>query len=234
MSTFTVSPLDTRRWGVLTAKANHVCAPRLPGLFDEARAQGVRFLIVRCPTADPAVAHELERQGAHLMDTIVTYTRSLVDLPPRAEPAVRPAEEADTPCVRELARAAFVDYRGHYHADPRLDRRQCDDVYVDWATRSCMSREVADEVLVSELDGGLSGFATLQGQEGVLFGVSPHARGRGIYRALMLAGMDACARRGATRMFVSTQLNNMAVQRVWTRLGFELSESRHTFHGWLA
>jgi GNAT superfamily N-acetyltransferase len=203
-------------------------------VLDEARALDAQLLVVRCATKDLGAAQALEREGAELMDTLVTYTRSLAEVPPRPDPLVRLARDADAPIVAELARAAFAGYQGHYHADSRLDRHQCDEVYVDWALRSCTSRDVADEVLVAELDGRLVGFATLQGDEGVLFGVSPDAQGRGIYRTLMIAGMQRCAARGSTRMIVSTQVTNIAVQKVWVRLGFEPSSSCHTFHKWLA
>lgn len=234
MNPFVISPLDTHRWGVLTATARDVTSDRVPELFDRARAEGVRLLIARCTTGDSATVHALERAGARLMDTRVSYLRSLEDLPAPADETVRTARNDDTPRVQELARLAFADYRGHYHADPRLDRRACDEAYADWAVRSCTSHAVADEVLVSEHAGRLTGFATLKGEEGVLFGVSPEAQGRGLYRALMIAGLHRCAARGAHRMIVATQLQNMAVQRVWSRLGFELSASQYTFHHWLA
>jgi hypothetical protein len=33
-------------------------------------------------------------------------------------------------------------------------------------------------------------------------------------------------------MLISTQITNVAVQKVWTRLGFEPSRSYYTFHKW--
>jgi GNAT superfamily N-acetyltransferase len=71
-----------------------------------------------------------------------------------------------------------------------------------------------------------------QESEGVLFGVTPAAQGRGLYRSLMLAGMHWSKLRDAGRMVVSTQITNIAVQKVWTRLGFEPSGSCYTFHKW--
>jgi hypothetical protein len=34
------------------------------------------------------------------------------------------------------------------------------------------------------------------------------------------------------RMVVSTQITNLAVQKVWVRQGFELTGSYYTFHLW--
>ena len=68
--------------------------------------------------------------------------------------------------------------------------------------------------------------------EGVLFGVAPAAQGRGIYRSFMVRGMEWCLAQGTSRMVVSTQITNIAVQKVWTRLGFEPHKSYLTFHRW--
>ena len=43
----------------------------------------------------------------------------------------------------------FSGYLGHYHADPRLDRAKCDEVYLSWAERSCVDPSVASKVLVA-------------------------------------------------------------------------------------
>ena len=145
------------------------------------------------------------------------------------------AEEAGA--VVAIAREAFSGYLGHYHSDPRLDRRQCDEVYIDWAHRTCASSDPAQGVLVAAEQGRVLAFATMRVNsaeegEGVLFGVAPAAQGRGIYRSLMLAGMRWCGERGCARMVVSTQVTNVAVQKVWTRVGFEPSAAYYTFHKW--
>jgi len=107
----------------------------------------------------------------------------------------------------------------------------------DWAFRSCVSRDVADEVLVAHVAGSIIGFFTLrlnspEEGEAVVGGVAPSARGRGIYRSFIIHGMEWCLSQGATRMLVSTQITNIAVQKVWTRLGFEPSHAYYTFHKW--
>jgi GNAT superfamily N-acetyltransferase len=139
--------------------------------------------------------------------------------------------------VKQVAADSFRGYSGHYHADERLRRSQCDEIYTDWARRSCLSRDVAGEVLIADIDGRVAGFATLklnspEEGEGVLFGVAPWAQRRGIYRSFMVRGMEWCAGKGAKRMIVSTQIVNTAVQKVWTRIGFEPSHAYYTFHKW--
>jgi len=182
----------------------------------------------------------MEREGFLLMDTLLYYTRNLIS-PPIPEDAgkvtVRPIRGGEDNEVSTIAAQSFRGYFGHYHADDRLDRSACDQAYVDWAVRSCTSRKVADEVLVADRSGQVMGFATLRLNdadegEGVLFGVAPEAQGQGIYRSFMIHGMKWCLSKNATRMVVSTQVTNFAVQKVWTRLGFEPSHAYYTFHKW--
>jgi GNAT superfamily N-acetyltransferase len=234
-----LSALDTERWQAVTAKASDVTAAVLPRVLKFCSENAVRLLIARCPAADLAAAQAMERAGFQLMDSLVYYSRNLAGSLPDDASALRIRAHAagDEAGVRRVASQAFAGYLGHYHADPRLDRRQCDEAYVDWAHRSCASREVADEVLVGESDGQIMAFATLrlnsaEEGEGVLFGVAPQAQGRGVYRSLMLAGMRWCHTNGRARMVVSTQVTNFAVQKVWARLGFEPSNACHTFHKW--
>ncbi len=68
--------------------------------------------------------------------------------------------------------------------------------------------------------------------QAVVGGVTPAARRLGAYRTLLVAGMRGLAAEGATRMIVSTQVTNVAVQKVWARLGFEPGWSRYTLHKW--
>lgn len=234
-----LSPLDSKRWKALSASASDVTQETLPAVMAFCRQHGVAFLIARCPATDLAAAQAMEREGFQLMDTLVYFSRDLERAAPQdpGQAAIRELRSGEDTAVRQVASLSFSGYVGHYHADPRLDRRQCDETYMDWAQRSCLSKEVADAVLVGTIERRIVAFATLRRNsaeegEGVLFGVAPEAQGRGIYRSLMIGAMLWFRTRGTARMVVSTQVTNAAVQKVWTRLGFEPSKSSYTFHKW--
>jgi GNAT superfamily N-acetyltransferase len=234
-----LSPLDTQRFGVRTARARVTTVEEVPEVLDFCAREGVQFLIARCRADDLRIAHQLEQAGGRLMDTLVYYRRDLRKAPvPEEKPPVliRPARPEDEEAIRHVATEAFRGYRGHYHADPRLDPAKADEAYVDWAVRSCRG-ELADEVLVAVGEKALLGFVSLcfgrSGEaEGRLFGVSPEAWGKGVSRALMVEALRWCQRRGALYMSISTQLTNIAVQKVWVRVGFEPSHAYYTFHVW--
>jgi len=235
-----LSAIDEERFGIRTARARGVTCELLPSIIAFCRANAVTLLIARCLVLELEAAQIMERDGFILMDTLVYYKRNLVQrpVPPDAgKVPVRPISLGEEEKVKAVATESFRGYFGHYHADERLDRAKCDEAYVSWAFRSCVSRDVADEVVVADSDGSIVGFATLrlssaEEGEGVLFGVAPSAQRQGIFRSLMIGGMEWCLARGAARMVYSTQITNTAVQKVLVRLGFEPSHAYYTFHKW--
>jgi len=235
-----VSAIDGERFGIKTARAEKVTKGNLSRVLEFCLNGKVSFLIGRCSAQDLDVAQAMEAQGFLIMDTQIYYLKDLkVGIPTMdSHPVnIRPVVSGEIEKIREIASDAFRGYYGHYHADPRLDKYKCDEAYVSWAVRSCLSKEVADEVLVAERDGDLVGFATMRLNnpsegEGVLFAVSPRAQKTGVYRRLISSGINWCRTKGATKMIVSTQITNFAVQKVWVREGFEPLKALYTFHKW--
>jgi GNAT superfamily N-acetyltransferase len=234
-----LSAIDEERFGIRSARAVGVTAENLSTVLEFCKREGVKFLIARCPVADLRAAQAMEGEGFFLTDTLVYFSRDLNNVPEENDRGVlvRPMKENEVDQVKTVAAEAFGGYYGHYHADSRLPKEKSDEAYVSWAVRSCSSPGVADVVLVAEIDDVIMGLATLRlnhegSGEGILFCVSPQAQRKGIYRAFIVSGMRACAGAGATRMLVSTQIQNTAVQKVWAREGFEPSHAYHTFHKW--
>lgn len=235
-----LSEVDSLRFGARVARA-YVSADDVCRVWDFCRDSGVDLLIARCKTGDLRAAQEMEKFGSFLTDTLVYYSfdlikRAIPDDSPRA--VIRKIAPGDEHEVGSVAARAFRGYYGHYHADPNLDPAKCDEGYVSWAVRSC-SKEIANEVLIAEYDHAIVGFATLRANsaeegEGVLFAVAPEAQGVGIYRSFMIQAMNWCKDEGLKRMVVSTQVTNVAVQKVWCRVGFEPANSYYTFHKWFS
>jgi ribosomal protein S18 acetylase RimI-like enzyme len=235
-----LSAIDEERFGIRTARASNVTVDGLSAVMDFCKANRVVLLISRCLISETKAAQAMERYGFLLMDTLVYYERDLVKKPIPTDTGrslVRPIMRGEEDDVKKIAEEAFRGYFGHYHADSRLDRAKCDEAYISWATRSCVSREIADEVLIADLNGATVGFVTLRfssPKEGevALVGVSPAAQGLGISPSLMIHAMHWFRSKEATRLVISTQIINIAAQKVWTRIGFEFSHAYYTFHKW--
>jgi GNAT superfamily N-acetyltransferase len=234
-----ISKIDTERFGIRTARA-FMSLSTVDMVIDYCREHNVQLLIARCNVTDMKVVHKLESNNFLLMDTLVYYSRSLVDksLPDMSYNFnVRPVHPGDEDKVKAIALESFSAYIGHYHCDENLDKKTCDEIYPDWAYRSCTSRSVVDEVLVAVYESSIVGFLTLKlnnmiEAEGLLNGVLPEVQKRGVYTCLLTHAMRWSQNRGAERFVISTQLSNSAPQKIWTRLGFEFSHAFYTFHKW--
>jgi ribosomal protein S18 acetylase RimI-like enzyme len=239
-----INILETERFGITAARLSDAAATPV-AIEAAARALGVRLLTCRVAADDLPRVHSLEAAGYLLMDTLVYHERILTGLP-AAEPlqgiGFRLAMARDAQAVRDVARAGFAGYLGHYHADPLLEKAAADEVYVDWAGRSVRNTSATDPVLLAEIEGRVVGFLTLRNLgvlypgsdevEAVLSAIYPDHQGRGIYAAFLVRAMGLAAAMGAARLVLSTQIQNYAVQRVWARLGFTHVRSLYTFHKW--
>lgn len=234
-----ISDLDFHRFGIKTAKAPKISSENIDIILDFCTEKKVELLIARCDSNELKVVQKMEKNNFFLTDTLVFYEKKLNEplQTSKTNVSIRPFHLNDIDDILDISKKAFSAYQGHYHADPHLARKKCDEVYVSWAERSCQNREVADEILIAEENSKILGFATLQtidkneGQ-GVLYAVSPEAQGKGIYRAFMIASFEWGAKRGFKKMIYSTQITNIAVQKVWVRLGAEPRRSEYTFHKW--
>jgi GNAT superfamily N-acetyltransferase len=235
-----LSAIDEERFGIRTARVSGVIPEQLPAILAFCQQKAVVFLIARCAAADLRAAQAMEAHGFQLMDTLLYYARDLMTTPIPPLPdgvIVEPISPGDADTIRELAASAFRGYGGHYHADARLDPAKCDETYVSWAYRSCITPGVADVVLKAVVAHQIAGFITLRmnnPQEGEvpLYGVDAAVQGRGIGRGLVIGALAWCQSQGAQRMKISTQVTNVPSQKVWVRLGFEPMDAYYTFHKW--
>lgn len=235
-----LSAIDKERFGVEIARANLVTAENIGDILQFCRTNQVKMLIARCYTSDLVAVQAMERAGGLLMDTLVVFSRDLVRKPIPDDPnqeMIRVMRSGDEEQIRVVATHAFDGYVGHYHSDSRLDKAKCDEAYISWAMRSCVSKEVADEVFVATQGDDVKGFITMQlntPEEGqaIIGGVLPEAQGKGLYRSFLITGMQWLLAQQAATMVVSTQITNIAVQKVWCRLGFEPRYAYYTFHIW--
>lgn len=238
--TVQLSAIDEERFGIRTARVANVRADQLDAIDSFCTANQVRMLIARCFVDELTTAQDMESSGYSLMDTLIYFKRKLASAPiPDFSGGVliRPVKEEEAEIVATLAVDMFRGYQGHYHADRRLNRADCDQVYSSWAYRSILSRQVADVVLIAEHEGHLAGFVALRMNsktegEGILYGVSPALQGHGIGRNLIIGALRWLESYGADSMIISTQITNIPSQKVWVRLGFEPLHAQYTFHKW--
>lgn len=237
---FFLSGIDKERFGRAIAKAKLESGDDVAGMLSAARNAEAEMVIVRLPTSELALAQELERVGGILTDTLIYYQKKIEHYPGDLPAGYRAClvEESDIEAVGLVAAESFKGYFGHYHADGRLAREDCDEVYASWARNSCRKGGLADDVIVIKCASEIAAFATLKKIDdttfdGLLFGVAPGHQGKGLHQNLMRLSLNWGVDHGFQRMITSTQLTNVTAQRNWCRVGMEPLESFYTFHIWM-
>lgn len=234
-----INDLESHRFGIVAARLTDAAAT-LDTVDAAARAASVDMITSRVDASDLARVHALEEAGYRLMDTLVYHERPSGPVPPAsgsAHPAPRRIAPDDIPAIAEIAAAAFTNYVGHYHADPRLDNGAADAAYVEWAESSARHDSEDNPVLILRPDGQHGGFLTMRRNtaeefEVVLNAVHPDSAGQGLYTVLLRRALDLAGEAHSKRVIISTQINNYPVQRIWSRLGFTHYRSVYTFHKW--
>ena len=235
MDEIKVSEWDTNHFGFKVAKMGEV--KELQPALKEYADLGVKLLIHRCSAEDFHHIHQLEKYGFELMDGLVYYRLRVGDAPWTSH-LIHPCLESEAEEVAEIAKEVYVNWLGHFHQDPRLDRAKCDDLYIKWARNACLDKKVAEIMFVAKVDGRIVGFDSheiINGDTafGVISGVSKEFQGKGIRTALLFAGMNWCKSQGLEYMEADVHINHYIMHRVYSDHLFKIYKSEYTFHKWL-
>lgn len=207
-----------------------------------ARERGAPLLVARCRAAELSTVHALTDAGHRLMDTQVRFSCRLVAAirgQGESRYRFRFGTAADAPAVRQLARDAFRGFPSHYHADARLDRDRCDDIYAHWVVETLQAQRPNEAVIVADDDEGVTVFGIVRVRdrvaEAVLGGTRPTLGGSRafLYGAMIREGIRHAVSLGATRGVTSASAVNFVVQHVLIRGRWMPADTIHTFHRWL-
>jgi hypothetical protein len=213
--------------------------------LDVGRERGLHHLSVRIDVADAEAIQALEDAGFRMMDALATY------IYPLKRPAPEPGKDMgvlrlyrpeDRDQVLDITREAYRGFRGRYHLDPHLPRDRSDDLYVEWAKKSC-DGEWADVVLVTENGKGeLHGWASYRQIEPVSTVGGAAIRGGGLgacrrdkpgaYAGLLRAATIRIHGGGAVTE-MQTQIFNFATIRLYEAVETQFVRADYTLHAWL-
>lgn len=232
------SPLDSRRFDLKVYRhvAEEVDAQQVQSAILEERAD---LVILRVPSSSQHQLSRLDRIGFPYVvaDTLVHYVSDLASPsdPLRNEGLYLEQVATETlPILESLVREIFPGYTNHYNSNPLLPLDDVLDGYVEWAANYALGEDTAAYLVRTDED--IVGFATCRFDrdagvsEGVLYGVRPSAAGRGVYTDIIRLTRDLSRERGFDKMTVSTQTQNLAVQKAWIRSGFTVLRSEVTIH----
>lgn len=197
--------------------------------------------IIRTPTT---LAHRMSKLGAFgaeviHADTLVYYAAELRNLdlvaPANTRVSIATASTVDMAELSAVVASVFRDYRNHYHSNPVLDAEKVLAGYCEWAIRHL--GDPSNKITwLARHEGRIVGFLCCSHDvaastgEFVLNGVLPEFARNGIYSSLVRIALQWFHENGFARVRVSTQIGNLAVQKVWRREGFAMVEAYDTFH----
>lgn len=199
----------------------------------------VDVLILRLPSSTIDEHYKLKNTGFSYLhvDTLVHYQTSLRSLDineTRNHTELEIITESKSDELKKLIPVIFDGYKNHYYSNPIFESDKIKEGYIEWA-ESYIASENKISWLV-RVDGEVAGFATCSYDEesneceGVLYGVLPDFSGRGVYSDIIRLTQSYFKEKGFLHMWVSTQIQNYAVQKVWLREGFFLKKSYETYH----
>jgi acyl dehydratase len=197
-------------------------------------------VVARIPAEQQHELARLDRVGVPYLvaDTLLYYSCDLTRYAPaplrNAELQFREASPDDHALLNELVREIFADYRNHYSSNPLL-AADLIPAYQEWVRSYATGSDAAHRCWLASRAGEVVAFATCalhpeQVGEGVLYGVRPAAAGGGVYGDLIRFTQRTYLDAGCVRFRVSTQAQNYAVQKVWSREGFHVDEALLTLH----
>ncbi|MET0231144.1 MAG: GNAT family N-acetyltransferase [Rhodanobacteraceae bacterium] len=236
---FRESPSESLRFGlrVFRAEADAIDAQALAEAIDR---EHVDVAILRVPAQALGSLQTLRVRGLApiVADTIVRYEASLPLAPLVLDESVtlRPATARDAQYLETLAREIFDGYVSHYHANPLFPAAKIADGYGEWAASHVSAGRAGAIAWLVESHGEVAGFSCCRIDEatglaiGVLNGVLPAFRGRGVYRGMLRRMLSDFGERGLARFAISTQVQNFAVQRIWVAEGLALTRTDNTVH----
>lgn len=202
-------------------------------ILEEAINDGFEHITCKVDTNHTQLVQSLENNKMLLADTLITYRfyygkSKLYNV--NHQCLLNDCKKEDLDYLKSISKNAFKIDR--FHSDPSLDNNLCDKYYEKWIENSFNG--FADRVIVAYLDEEPVGYTTakIPGKDRVghlvLSAVSEKSRGKGVYTSMIYEGVKWMEGK-AECLQVGTQINNIAVQKAWIKLGFTVGDSFYVF-----
>ena len=181
----------------------------------------------------PGFVHESRSLVFSMVDKKSTFLKDInPDVP--FHPSITFYHSAmDTARLLELAVLGGVFSR--YYVDERIDKDKYAEMYRLMLLNS-LQKQMALETIVYMVEGEMAGFLTLceknkRGDLG-LMAVDTKFRGKGIGKALILAGEHWLGKQGYQEIQIVTQGENIPACRLYESHGYHVDEMKYFYHVW--
>jgi ribosomal protein S18 acetylase RimI-like enzyme/glycosyltransferase involved in cell wall biosynthesis len=199
----------------------------------DCKEYGIRFLSLRLSEDDRTALHAAESVGFKVLESYLSFTRSMED-PLPVDDRVRAARPEEMEPVAELAARTFRYNR--FMSDSLIPDNLARHSRAEWVRNSFKGR--AEAIYVAEEDGRLAGFLLLKSKEdstgrkaGVidLIAVDSDFSGKGLGMGLVAAAIHHY-KQTADCIEVGTQAKNIPAVNLYIKSGFRITKSEFTLH----
>lgn len=236
------SELESKRFGlrifrqIFTEDLNEISSQKIVDQMTENEAD---MLIFRFPVQKQFQLHFLQKSNLPIIfaDTLVYYQTVLTEniLPLKNQDLSFEICEKDKLSVLESLNDQIFDaYTTHYFSNPIFKRKDILAGYQEWALAYAKTENSGKVAFLIKKGQIYVGFITLslenQTVEGILNGILPEFQNQGIYTDTLRFVKKRYFEMGFQAMKISTQIQNYAVQKAWTKEGFHLNQAWVTLH----
>ena len=245
----TSAPCDLLTWDseffgrkIGSVRGTRLNAAQMTEVMRWAEEVNVDCLYLLADPTDPETIRLAERNQFYFQSVRMVLERSLqtlddILLPPAEGITLRSGTPSDLPHLRPSARSAY--HLTRFFTDPCFPRERSAELYDIWLTKN-LHHEMADEVVVAEVDGRPVGYTSCQlakgadSREGViqLVGVDETMRGGRIGQRVLVQACAWLRDHGMTTVSVTTQGHNVPAVRFYERLGFMTRHVQFWYHKW--
>jgi ribosomal protein S18 acetylase RimI-like enzyme len=245
----TAAPCDLLTWDseffgrkIGSVRGTRLNAAQMTEVMRWAEEVNVDCLYLLADPTDPETIRLAERNQFYFQSVRMVLERSLqtlddILLPPAEGITLRSGTPNDLPHLRPIARSAY--HLTRFFTDPCFPRERSAELYDIWLTKN-LHHEMADEVVVAEVDGRPVGYTSCQlakgtdSREGViqLVGVDETMRGGRIGQRVLVQACAWLRDHGMTTVSVTTQGHNVPAVRFYERLGFMTRHVQFWYHKW--
>ncbi|HET6401618.1 MAG TPA: GNAT family N-acetyltransferase [Candidatus Kapabacteria bacterium] len=223
-----------------------------------AREKKIRLLDARVSNEDLFVMRAFESEGFHTVDLLVTlgaarekfdrllagrsFERHEKELDFGGGLRIRQMRESDVAALTHISHISYGDtsmIQDRFFLEPMIPHDRAQEVFRQWFLNLAAKHTTESLILTAELDGSVAGYIALepmakfseeQWWKDSLNAVAPEARGRGVYRALVLAALEYARSHQTAGLLTKTQSSTYRVINSWLHLGGDLLESAATLH----
>lgn len=237
ISSYFKSEIESKRFkmNILRAKSEHI---ELKNIQKHIINNYADIMFLRIPSINVSEIQLLSKLGYEYFqtDTLVYYSIDFLKYQPKqiknSDLEFKKATVGEQFLLQEMIREIFNGYTNHYFSNQFLNKSEILEGYIEWVTNFIDQDDKV--VFIAYRNDKAIAFATcsleIDTAEGVLYGVMPSSSGGGIYADLIRFTQNYYLKAGIKKMKVSTQVQNYAVQKVWSREGFHMNESYATIH----